>query len=96
MNDKMREEFEVWVRLEAARRLYQFMGDLLKRFGEDYATTWVDSAWIGWQASRAELVIVLLPPHTNYEYRDSEVGGACKYYDHAKKSIAAAGVKVSP
>lgn len=57
----MREEFEAWVVQEAESREYGYMDWLLIRdmTGAGYSTTWVDMAWMGWQASRAALVIEL-------------------------------------
>lgn len=50
--ENMREEFEAWVSAEAKKRGYAFMDQLLRRFVDDsYLTTWVDSAWMGWQAA---------------------------------------------
>jgi len=48
----LREEFEKWVIQKAQSSNYQFMGSLLNRFEDGYATSWVDSAWLGWQACR--------------------------------------------
>ncbi len=45
-----RAEFEHWVMQEAQSRSYSYMGNVLKRDGEGYATTWVDSMWSGFQA----------------------------------------------
>jgi hypothetical protein len=56
-----REQFEQWATEEAEKRNYAHMKHLLTRHpvtGE-YNTTWVDSAWMGWQASRAAIVIEL-------------------------------------
>lgn len=47
-----------------------------------------------WQASRAAIEVELRPPHTDYDYSDSQVGGACKYYEQAKKAIESIGLKV--
>lgn len=55
----MREEFEAWVVQEAVNRSYSYMCSVLKQDGECYATSWVDSMWMGWQASRAALVVTL-------------------------------------
>lgn len=45
-----RKEFEAWIMKEAERRKYAHMDYLFKHDGDDYATTWVDMAWMGWQA----------------------------------------------
>ena len=52
MSDLIREQFEEWVQSYAKEINYSYQ-NILKRDGENYAVTWVDSAWIGWQASRA-------------------------------------------
>lgn len=58
MSDKMREEFEVWVILNAGNHEYPYMDRVTAKFPDgSYLTTWVDSAWIGWQASRAALCV---------------------------------------
>lgn len=59
--DILREGFEVWVKAYAEERDYQYPHLLLSRdpITGDYQTTWVDSAWIGWKASRAAIVIAL-------------------------------------
>lgn len=47
--------FEAAILKIAARNEYRHMDNLLKRPADsgDYSTTWVDSAWIGWQARAA-------------------------------------------
>ena len=48
----MREEFEAWVVAEAKRRCYAFQDKVLAKWADDsYLTTWVDCAWLGWQAA---------------------------------------------
>lgn len=57
-SEKIREQFESWVVEEAKRRDYKFMDNVLKRDPSgEYSTTWVDMAWMGWEASRASIVI---------------------------------------
>lgn len=51
MIENTRAKFEKWVVREADLRGYKYMGCVLKREGEGYATTWVDSAWRGWKAA---------------------------------------------
>lgn len=50
-----RDRFEAWVVDFAKNRYeYKFMPQVLKKHPHDpdcYLTTWVDSAWIGWQAA---------------------------------------------
>lgn len=56
-----REQFEAWVTDRAIKSGYRHMDVILNRsLNESYATTWVDMAWEGWQASR-EAVEVDLP-----------------------------------
>lgn len=58
--EKMREEFEVWAKRQAESVNYAHMQFVLaKHENGEYRTTWVDMAWIGWQASRESLVIEL-------------------------------------
>lgn len=64
-----REEFEAWVLSEAERTGYAYIDKVLSKFGESYTTTWVDSAWQGWKASRASLC-VQMPRCWNDEQRD--------------------------
>lgn len=60
MTDIMRQEFEAWSLSYAERSNYQHMKNVTAKFPDgSYTTTWVDSAWIGWQASRAELCVEL-------------------------------------
>lgn len=51
--EESRQVFEEWITEVAVNRNYQHMEHLLKRFlvGDiEYVTTWVDMAWMGWQA----------------------------------------------
>ena len=57
--EKMRKEFEAWVVSESERTGYAYMDKVLSKFGESYTTTWVDSSWQGWKASRAALCVEL-------------------------------------
>lgn len=55
----MREEFEAWVVQRAVDTPTGFYPQLIRRSTLDpdvYMISWVDSAWEGWQASRAALV----------------------------------------
>jgi hypothetical protein len=56
MIENTRAKFEEWVVREAELRGYKYLAWVLKREGEGYATTWVDSAWIGWQAAIDEVL----------------------------------------
>lgn len=58
--EKMREEFEVWAKRKAESVNYSHMQFVLaKHENGDYRTTWVDTAWIGWQASRTAIEVDL-------------------------------------
>lgn len=59
-----REAFEKFITDEAIKRNYQFMDNLFSKLGDDYSVTWVDMAWMGWQASRAAIEIEL--PKSGY------------------------------
>lgn len=56
MDKNDRAKFEAWVvrRAKASNSAYT-TSILLRRLGDDYATAWVDSAWMGWQAAIEEL-----------------------------------------
>lgn len=86
MTDKMREEFESWALSYAERRNYQHMKNVTAKFPDgSYTTTWVDSAWIGWQASRAAMCVELPKP---------EYSASCSYSEESvKESLDAAGVR---
>lgn len=90
-NDKSREEFIDWLAdVHGLESEWQEERNCFKDFPAHLA-------FQAWQASRESMVIKLNPPHTDYEnYRDSEVDGASKYYDQARKAIEAAGLKVNP
>jgi hypothetical protein len=87
----MRKEFELWVINYAKENKYNWPDMVLKRDGDVYATTWVDSAWLGWQASREALVIDLPRYVTNVTNKDFEEGR-----DSVIEAIEAAGLKVKP
>lgn len=54
-NDKMREEFEAAILQIAEGHQYRHIDCVLKRSRlGNYATAWVDSAWIGWQAALSQ------------------------------------------
>lgn len=57
MIENTRAKFEEWVvrRAKAGNSAYT-TSILLKRLGDGYATTWVDSAWMGWQAAIEEVL----------------------------------------
>jgi len=93
---KMREEFEVWAVSQCSS---------IKRsvaMPERYATDFTQGAWLGWQASRAAVVIELPPPYpmpSEPEFADDDshmdAYHAANGMRHViSKSIEAAGVKV--
>lgn len=52
MIENTRAKFEEWVTRKARANGYRYTAlMMLKRDGEGYATTWVDSAWMGWKAA---------------------------------------------
>lgn len=66
MNEKMREEFEEWLKA-------RYWGEGLGRFDDgEYHKTSIQYMWESWQASRAALVVELpgklnAPPYASYE-----------------------------
>jgi hypothetical protein len=52
-----REEFEQWVKDTAKKFEYVYMNRILERNGNDYSTTWVDCAWMGWQSRPVNVVV---------------------------------------
>jgi hypothetical protein len=85
-NDKMREEFEAWLIPAWSREKFvDEDGDL------QYREDWVQGAWIGWQASRAALVIELPEAfHPDHDW------GPCMESGEVRAAIEAAGLKVKP
>lgn len=79
-----REQFEEWAHRKAVVSGYQHLAFLLTK-NEDgsYRTTWVDSAWTGWQASRKAIEIELPFLFPFYRQEVTEV-------------LNAAGLKVKP
>lgn len=95
-SEKIREQFESWAVEEAKRRDYKFMGNVLKRDPSgEYSTTWVDMAWIGWEASRATLVIEL-PNLESWLDLDGRPNTCGEYQDALISSVEAAGLTVRP
>jgi hypothetical protein len=62
--EKLREEFEAWVRTEWPAAPLHYRRDALPadhpQFG-NYVLDTIQGAWTGWQASRAALVVELPP-----------------------------------
>ncbi len=79
-NDKMREEFEAAVALEAKEPV---LAVYLSRRDDTYSTSTLHFAWWAWKASREALVIDL-----------PKVIGSLMYSSDVYEAIEAAGVKV--
>lgn len=64
-----RERFEKWTVQLAKHHNYEFpIETLLKKTKEgDYYVTWVDSAWMGWQAATAGPDAATVALHFGYE-----------------------------
>ena len=85
--DRMREEFETWVKSYAEKIKYKYMDRVLLRDSADgYLSTWVDSTWIGWKASRAALC-VQMPKITDFA-RDSSGERELLNFEFAVECIA--------
>lgn len=111
-NDKMREEFEAWaaVKFAVAQDLLfasrteedmdsGFPYRIVNQHGEesDLVNTLVGTAWAGWQASRAAVVVEPVWPY-HHDYTNSDVAGAaildcCIAFNKAARN---AGLKVKP
>ena len=95
MTDKMREEFEAWLKAEWPKAL------TIKYNTGDYRSDTVQQSWVAWQASREALVIELpeedepdyhSPGHANQHYAIGFNDGRSQ----CKEAIEAAGLKVKP
>ena len=80
MNDKMREEFEAWIKTE-------FDGCMPRRKGKVYLSLYVNGAWKAWQASRAALCVELP------KYYSTDSIGLAYCADAVVDSLDAAGVR---
>lgn len=97
--DKMREEFEAWIRARSADTPMGFYPMLLHRCSLDediYRISWVDSAWEGWQASRESLVIELPEKCVFAEPLGKYASGYRQGMRAVVDKIEAAGLKVKP
>lgn len=88
--DKMREEFEGWVRRRG--------GDVMKR-DRDYISSMTREWWQAWQASRAALVVQLPAPCYRAEHVDrcSNDLEWDSYFEieEVKSALSEAGIKCS-
>jgi hypothetical protein len=92
MSEQMREKFEAWAMKQAESMRYSFPAGAVELNGlGDYAIVWVQGAWLGWQASRAALVIKL-PLPTKRAFHEYDLGYN-EALDHCEEAIQAAGVK---
>jgi hypothetical protein len=72
---------------------------LLEAEGHKPGSKWhvTQAHYATWEASRADIEVELKAPHTDYDnYTDSQVSGACKYYEQARRHIKAAGLRLKP
>jgi hypothetical protein len=93
-----REQFEAWAKQRAGRLAVGLYPQLLCRNPHDregYLMSWVDCAWMGWKASREELVIEL---PTQLEPEDPQPcdwqNGGAEMRARCWNAIEAAGVRV--
>lgn len=101
MTDKMREEFETAVALEAKEPV---LAVYLSRRGDTYSTSTLHFAWWAWKASREALVIELpaspyMPdsePESMTGYEIGEAQGRCDMWASVREAIESAGLKVTP
>ena len=70
MSDKMREEFEAAIALEAGQSLVAIQ---LSRMADSYSTSALIYAWWAWQASRSAVVVEWPDRH---DYTNPDAAGA--------------------
>lgn len=90
--EQMRSEFEAWATKRAIDANYQFMDGLLTYQDGSYLVTWIDCAWIGWQASRLEMVVEL-PDEPFYPDGDIDCPLAVNL-DDVKSACIGLGIKL--
>lgn len=88
MNDKMREEFETAVALEAGEPV---LAVYLSRRNETYSTSTLHFAWWAWQTSR-EVLVIELPKTIHAGGPDDDI----YWPSDVRAAIEAAGLKVTP
>lgn len=104
MTDKMREEFETAVALEAKEPV---LAVYLSRRGDTYSTSTLHFAWWAWKASREALVIELPAENPLGTGPGDCEGGLPSFEQHCaaecnfilrdcREAIEAAGLKVKP
>lgn len=89
INEKMREEFEEFVRMNV------YSGSLTKNADGDYFDHVVGPMWIGWKASREALVIELPEERVARGYGE-QVADALGFNDgveYCREAIETAGLK---
>lgn len=87
MTDKMREEFETAVALEAKEPV---LAVYLSRRDDTYSTSTLHFAWWAWQQSR-KVLVVELPEHYQYD----SPGEVIPVLKDCRAAIEAAGLKVA-
>ena len=87
MSDKMREEFETAVALEAGEPV---LAVFLSRRNDTYSTSTLHFAWWAWKQSRVALAVDLP------EFWDCGAGGLVIGKDELIPALEAAGLKVKP
>ena len=92
MSDKMREEFEAAIALEANEPV---LSVYLSRRNETYSTSTLHFAWWAWQASRSAVVIEL-PEWNGEPFNESVIFGHGIAKTQAISAIKSAGLKVAP
>ena len=93
-----REAFEKFITDEAIKRNYQFMDNLFSKFGDGYAVTWVDMAWMGWKASRTAIEIELKQfddfKLVHYGTTEDYANGYIEAQNNANKDITSHGIRI--
>lgn len=93
-NDKMREEFEHW-----HRSVVEVCPPHEKYNNGDYRNQHVQRYWVGWQASRAAIVVELPPEDTSRCDTVAEEARQEAYnqaLDESRAAIEIFGLKVKP
>jgi len=92
--DKCREEFEAWLVSYCDEINYHCKNKvLLQNASGYYKMSWVDSAWMGWKASRESMKAIKLPHKLVIVDGDYDTGYS-ESYNECKEAITSAGYKV--